>query len=487
MEFKKFLLFLLVLPAFLPALAKADYQDQRADFYVEKNFDASSSAQVSASLKKVSAKAYFYVTDNWWNGLSSTEREKALSSLNDLASEFDSKIYPLLTAQFGSEWKPGIDNDNKITVLLHSMKDSYNGYFRSGDEYERFDFPTSNQREMVYLNADYLTDPFAKALLAHEFTHLIEFNQKDRIYGVPEATWLDEARAEFSVSLLGYNNNYDQSYLRMRAMDFLEYPFDSLTEWQGQSYDYGVLNLFTHYLVEQYGVEVLSGSLHSSRVGADSINQYLKDHFSGVDLNQAFSDWSVAVLRNDCSLGDKYCYKNQGLKSIKLVPFNNFMPFSGESAINLGQTLTEWSCHWQKFTGGRDGLKIEFKSASQSAFFKVRYVIEDNTGKLSLNSLALDKNGQGQLVIPDFSKNNKSITIIPCLEMKVPSSADEKSYTYYLSASTLSKVDSGTSGQDGGSQISLPFSTDKPLAQMSQNELLIVLIRLILYLKGITI
>jgi hypothetical protein len=73
------------------------------------------------------------------------------------------------------------------------------------------------------------------------------------------------------------------------------------------------------------------------------------------------------------------------------------------------------------------------------------------------------------------------------LEIKVPSSADEKSYTYYLSASTLSKVDSGTSGQDGGSQISLPFSTDKPLAQMSQNELLIVLIRLILYLKGITI
>ena len=482
MKLRNFLLFSLILPAFLPALAKADYQDQRADFYVEKDFAASSSTQqVKASLKKIGSKAYFYVEDKWWRGLTSAEQQKASLDLNDLAGEFDSKIYKLLTAQFGLEWKPGIDNDNKITVLFHSMKDGYNGYFRSGDEYEKIDFPASNQREMVYLNVDYLSDPFAKALLAHEFTHLIGYNQKDRKYGVTEAAWLDEARAELAVTLLGYSNDYDQSYLRMRAMDFLEYPYDSLTEWQGQAYDYGVLNLFTHYLVEQYGAEVLSGSLRSSRVGTDSINQYLKDHFKGLTLNQAFSDWSVAVLRNDCSLGEKYCYKNQGLKNIKLVPFNNFMPFSGESTINLRQNMTEWSCHWQKFTGGRDGLKIDFKPASLSASFKVRYVIEDNEGKLSLGDLNLDKNGQGQLVIPDFSKNNKSITVILCLEKSPSNMANERSYAYYLSASTLNEAPTGEP------QINLPFKIDKPISEMSREEILIVIIRMILYLRGATI
>ena len=177
------------------------------------------------------------------------------------------------------------------------------------------------------------------------------------------------------------------------------------------------------------------------------------------------------------------------------------MPFSGESTINLGQTLTEWSCHWQKFTGGKDGLKIDFKSADPAAYFKVRYIIEDNLGKLSLSTMTLDKNQQGQLVLPDFSKQNRSITIIPCLEMKNPTNVDEKDYTYYLSASTLNKTEPGdqdsgaignatSTGQEDSStstQIKLPFTLDKPVSQMSRQELLITIIKLILYLRGISI
>jgi hypothetical protein len=498
MQFGKLFLPAAIIFAILPACAKADYQDQRVNFFVEKEFSASSTSHVSASLKKIGANAYFYVDDKWWNDLAPAKKEEAFSDLNDLAGEFDSKIYKLLTAQFGSEWKPGIDKDNKITVLFSPLGNSYKGYFRTNDEYEKIQVPDSNQREMVYLNADYLASPLASGLLAHEFTHLIQYNQKDRAYGVSDDVWLNEARAEFAVTLLGYNNDYSQSYLRSRVGEFLDYPFDSLTEWRGQSYDYGVLSLFTHYLVEQYGIEVLSGSLHSSKAGAASVNDYLKDHFSGTDLKQAFSDWSVAVLVNDCSLGEKYCYKNQNLKKVKLVPFNNFMPFSGESTINLGQTLTEWSCHWQKFTGGKDGLKIDFKSADPAAYFKVRYIVEDNTGKLSLNTLALDKNQQGQLVIPDFSKQNRSITIIPCLERKTPANGvDEKDYTYYLSAATLNKTapadqeaggnatSTGQGDSGASTQIDFPFALDKPIGQMSRQELLITIIRLILYLRGI--
>jgi hypothetical protein len=499
MRLRKLLFFIAILFVFLPAFALADYQDQRVSFFVEKDFSASSTSYVSASLKKVSANAYFYVEDSWWNGLTSAKKEEAVASLNSLASEFDSKIYPILTAQFGFEWKPGIDKDSRITVLFSSIEGYYKGYFRTNDEYEKIQIPGSNQREMVYLNTSYLTSSLIKGLLAHEFTHLIQFNQKDRAYGVADDTWLNEARAEFAITLLGYNNSYDQSYLRSRVSDFLEYPFDSLTEWLGQTYDYGVLSLFTHYLVEQYGVEVLSSTLHSPKVGAASIDSYLKDRFPGMDLKQAFSDWSVAVLVNDCSLGEKYCYKNQNLKKVKLVPFNNFMPFLGESTINLGQTLTEWSCHWQKFTGGKDGLKIDFKPANPAAYFKVRYIIEDNLGTLFLSTMALDKNQQGQLILPDFSKQNRSITIIPFLEMKTPANGvEEKDYTYYLSASTLNKaapigqstssnVASTGSTASTSTQIKLPPAIDKPISQMSRQELLITIIRLILYLRGVDI
>lgn len=495
MDSKKIFFSVAILFAILPVCANADYQDQRVNFFVEKDYSKNSSSQISASLKKISSNAYFYVDDYWWNNLPSSEREEAISALHGLGSEFDSKIYPILTNQFGSEWKPGIDNDNKITILFYSLKDSYKGYFRTNDEYEKIQVPNSNQREMIYLNADYLTDPFMKSLIAHEFTHLIQYNQKDRIYGVSDDVWLNEARAEFAITLLGYNNNYNQSYLKSRVNDFLDYPFDSFTEWRGQAYDYGALTLFTHYLVEQYGIEILSYTLHSSETGAKSVDDYLKEHFSGMTLSQAFSDWSVAVLANDCSLGEKYCYKNQDLKKIKLVPFNNFMPFSGQGSINLGQTLTEWSCHWQKFSGGRDGLKISFKAADSVAYFKLRYIIEDNLGRLSLGTISLDKNQQGELIIPNFSSQNRSITIIPCLETKIPlSGVKEDSYTYYLNASTLDQVNSGTSNNsnegsgnsNNSTQINLPFTIDKPIGEMSRQELLILLIRIILHLRGLS-
>lgn len=504
MKFVKLFLASSILFFSLPVLAMADYQDQRVNFFVESSYDKQSSSQVYATLKKIGNNAYFYVEDTWWNSLDAKKKDSASAGLNSLASEFDSKIYPILTSQFGSERKPGIDNDNRITVLISPMKGSIRGYFRNNDEYERNLMPNSNQREMVYFNADYLSNSFAKSFLAHEFTHLIQFNQKDLAYDVTDDTWLAEARSEFAITLLGYNNSYDQSNLKIRVQDFLDYPFDSLTEWRGQTYDYGVVNLFVHYLVEQYGVEILSDSLHSPQTGTASINQYIKDHDPGMDFNKVFNNWGMAVLLNDCSLGEKYCYKSPALSKVRIVPFNNFLPFSGDSALSLGQTMTEWSCHWQKFTGGKDGLKIDFRSSSPSANFKVNYLIEDKFGNISISSLTLDKNKKAQLLINDFSGNDNSIIIIPCLDAKsVQTAADsEQSFTYYLNASTVAKTpDSGNQGNNGGTdgnndqggdtgnstEVKLPFTVSKPLAQMSTQELLMVVIRLILWQKGLSL
>ena len=37
--------------------------------------------------------------------------------------EFESKIYPVLTGNLGSEWNPGIDKDSRITILIHPMNE----------------------------------------------------------------------------------------------------------------------------------------------------------------------------------------------------------------------------------------------------------------------------------------------------------------------------------------------------------------------------
>jgi len=60
--------------------------------------------------------------------------------------------------------------------------------------------------------------------LAHELTHLITFNQKERLNNIQEEIWLNEARAEYAPTLCGYNDEYEGSYLKSRVDDFLKNP-----------------------------------------------------------------------------------------------------------------------------------------------------------------------------------------------------------------------------------------------------------------------
>src|SRR5438477_12498789 len=103
---------------------------------------------------------------------------------------------------------------------------------------------------MLYMPIMQIDSPQLKVFLAHEFVHLIVFNQKDRLQGVSEEVWLSEARSDYASTILGYDNTYEGSNLQRRVSDFLGQPNNSLTEWQGTKYDYAVETLFIHYLAD---------------------------------------------------------------------------------------------------------------------------------------------------------------------------------------------------------------------------------------------
>src|SRR3990167_1368174 len=130
---------------------------------------------------------------------------------------------------------------------------------------------------MLYISTDVINDfNKAKVVLAHEFTHLITFKQKNINFNISEETWLNEARADYSSRVMGYDNQYEGSNLQHRVFDFLSNPNDSITEWKGAKYDYAAVRLFTEYLVEHYGINVLVDSLHSQHIGKERINYALK-------------------------------------------------------------------------------------------------------------------------------------------------------------------------------------------------------------------
>ena len=430
-----FLVFL-VTPLFLRAVQIGDSQN----FNIDSSYDLTARSQTTATLRRITSKLYFYIDNGWWQSLDSQKQQEVDKALESLDSEFHNKIYPTLISAFGFEWEPGIDNDKHITILIHPMKEEAGGYFTSGDEHPKLQVPTSNEREMIYLNTNYITSPLAKSCLAHELTHLITFNQKDRLRGVSEETWLNEARAEYVSTLLGYDADYEGSNLQRRVKIFLDKPTDSLTEWLNLRYDYGVVNLFTQYLVDHYGSEILTDSLRSLKVGIPSIDEALQKRGFFEDFSQIFTEWTITVLVNDYKFGQKYYYFNLNLKNFRIVPQVNFLPLIGESSLSVTYTTKDWAGNWQKIIGGKNVLKLEFQGDPRVQF-RMPYLVEDFEGKISINFLPLDQNQKGVIYVENFNSKNKSLIIIPSIHTKIFGfDGLENSYQFSFIASTVERT-----------------------------------------------
>ncbi len=433
---------LLIVVIFLFYSANALAADLEAgDFYVDGDYDADLREKVGAVLIKKTPSVYFYVEKSWWNGHGQAFQEETLSNLDKLSIEFENRIYPTLTATFGSEGKSTNGADNKISILFHSMKSGVKGYFRTTDEYQKIQAPTSNEKKMLYISLSQINNPQLKSYVAHEFLHLITFNQKEKIRGVQEEVWLNEARAEYAITLLGYNSPYSASNLQVRLADFLQDPTDSLTEWQNKIYDYGSANAFAHYLVDHYGLNILVDSMKSNLTGILSINEALKRNGFKEDFAQIFTDWTIASLINDCSKGLKYCYLSPNFSSFSINPMLNFLPTSGSSSLSVTNTTKNWSGNWQKIIGGKGDLNLEF-SNPKGLLFKVPYLVYDKNGNYSLKFIDFSEEQYGKVEIKNFGHTYASLIIIPSLQAKFEDFGGfELSYIYSFTATITEQPD----------------------------------------------
>jgi len=432
----KFIIVVGVLFFALPFFVSAYSYGAQDQFYVEQDYDKEEREYVYATIRHISNHAYFYIEDSWWEELSVENRNELNDNLLDLAEYFDSEIYPILTDTYGDEWKPGIDNDYRISILFLQTKDNVAGYFRTADEYSKLHAPQSNEREMIYLGVTIFEDKYPQSYIAHELMHLIDFNQKTRQIEKNEDVWLNELRAEYASTLLGYDEKYTGTNLQKRVRNFADAPNDSLVEWKGESDDYGAINMFGQYLVEQYGIEILKDSLTSSYVGIPSLNYALKKNNIEIDIAQIFVDWTIAIFVNDCSLGERYCYDNEYLQSIKAVPSLIFLPSTQESHLSLIYTIKEWAGNWYKIIGGDKGLRVEFESLSDVDFV-VPYLIERSNKVESIQFLEL-KDNKGLIELPYFGENAQSLIILPSIQEKTSDFSDSESFQRFsLDVSTF--------------------------------------------------
>lgn len=242
-------------------------------------------ATVTATLLAKSAHAYFYVDNALSPDAGAAQRA---------ADDFETNVWPVVTAAFGEPLIPGVDGDPRIIVLQADLGGSVGGYYTSDDAYLRSVRPLSNEAEMVYMDRNQaLGSASFNVVLAHELQHLIhEKNDAD------EEVWVNEGLSENALMLAGGAASTINS--------FQARPETQLNTWSNASNQphYGAAAAFLRYLADRFAgtstPEAMLGAIaRAGRDGPAGIDEFLASRGETVRFRDVFADWIAANVLNE--------------------------------------------------------------------------------------------------------------------------------------------------------------------------------------------
>ena len=392
---------------------------EQISFLVEASFDQTGRTQVTATLRAMGTRSLVYVEDAYYASLSSSGQAALLAAAADLQQEFDNTIYPGLTVFYGAPWEPGIDGDVRITILLTRLTQTAGGYTDTTDEFPKVQAPASNEREMIYLNAFFASQQERlRAFAAHEFTHLIDFNQKQKVLGVEEEVWLNELRAEYAPTHLGYDTPYNTSNLSSRVSAFLASPHESVTEWKNEAADYGIVNLFGQYIAGRYGESVLGTSMKTASQGIAALDVGFAAVGSADRFADVFQNFAIANYVNSALAGAVYAYAQQDLSASTLkVGSPTFSAAVGPSAtVNAVRQVEDWAGQWiQAVPTGADQESLVITMSSPTPIYAKVLLVKADGGQ-EVRAMA-PSSGGATLTIAQAT-TYREITVVPALAGK---------------------------------------------------------------------
>lgn len=318
-------------------------------FYLEKDLSLSTQATRKKQLKNISTK-YGNKTLNVWVSDDSFGEECSKSycvtqeMVDALADRFlkkgeDNDIYDWVSNIFGEEWSDTsnsalIDNNNEITILITDIDNDNRtsgavlGYFYAKDNYKKSLFQGSNEQIMFYIDSvllakhkdneewsieNYQTKKVLSTL-AHEFSHMIHFYQKNILYKTDGLQpWIDEMLAVSIEDIIatklqttglrgvspnrgdaGEDDNSHGNFPLFNRNINLTLPI-----WNNQRRDYSKVSAFGSYLIRNYGgAKLLHDILHNKYTDESAIVEAVKQTPNGEDkdFDTLIQDWGIAIL-----------------------------------------------------------------------------------------------------------------------------------------------------------------------------------------------
>ncbi len=368
------------------------------DLFWVRNAENGQFEQISAVLRAIGKHCYIYVAE---------DQKVSQAAVTKIQARFDQTIYPTDTQCFGNEWKPGIDGDSRIFLLLSDIKDGYQnptdgyvaGYFFAGDEMMQAEFPShskvrSNEKEIIYIDT-YPSNPEAAdymEIVAHEFQHMIHYNNDSQ-----ETTWVNEGCSQIAPVLCGFSapGHYKLLY---------ESPDRSLNNWAQYDPmpDYGKVYLWNQYLIEALearGFDKFNFFKALTRSRKTSISGYI-DAFAttGLKFSDVFTDFIITNHVNDAALNDgRFAWKAKNLKEYRFSEVKEIKVFPAHEKESVNVFSSD--AYLADIANVKGNVRISFSGYRRSIgtthpYFRVAIVMLDSARqhKPRLSFMKLDPN-----------------------------------------------------------------------------------------------
>jgi len=242
------------------------------------------------------------------------------ADLQFFSDMFDEAIEPTVTGAYGET--SDLDSNDRIIILFtpavneltpRGVSGFIAGFF-FGVDLLPGEFG-SNEGEIFYTlvpdPGGQFSDPrpksalleVAPAVLGHEFQHMVNFNERVLTLGAEgnEAVWLSEGLAQYAEELVArwYADSGDavsterfRSGVRSRSRRYLARP-DTVSlivsYGQGSLAERGGGFLFTTYLADRFGADVIERLTKTTRTGVTNV-----EAVTGTDWSVLLSDWWAA-------------------------------------------------------------------------------------------------------------------------------------------------------------------------------------------------
>ncbi len=350
--------------------------------------------QVEATCLAIGENIYLYIETAFQHMMTAAQAR-------EIVAEFDARIYPQVHRWIGYEWRPGLDLDTRITLLMHDVgannsgKD-FGGYFTSVDLDPAA--RNSNRREMVYMDVFQFKERSRFTFynsLAHEFAHLVNWYQNG---GMSDERWIEEGIASF-VEWAIYRNVHG-----IFIDGYLKDPGISLTSANTFETYYGASFTLLLYLFERHGGErFIREFARQDLLGTRGIDATLtllgrQERFADV-----FQNWALANFVNNLARGSSLGYKNLPNRRVAA----SARQVSSYPTIGAAK-VEEWGARYIVFRNLPDQIEIAL-DGSGDGNLHARLALLPSNGAASVHAFTFDEDNNGQITLNDLNSRDRIV------------------------------------------------------------------------------